>query len=152
MPNKTIELTNYYTNYFTKTPQIEYRIEDYLYKPSAEPIASKQSNNLKTNNGSSLIKQAISTQSSHSITSDLSRKSETKSKSSIEFRNQPKNNSKTASELESEPKLMSIIKDLKVTLETYLERNKGQDSDKIDEKEILNVLVKSNPKGIVVNQ
>ncbi len=106
--------SSFYKTYFLNEPKNEYRIEDYLYKPSTEPVVSSTEPTKKiASNSIPFAYSSYSTAVIKPLEKDI------KSKSTVEYSDLLKKRS-SKKKIDDENRLLNIIKDLKVTLESYL--------------------------------
>lgn len=165
-------MPSFYRSYFNDTRN-EFKVEDYLYKPSTDLYASankeistslvdvkdiestakiettyeKNSNFIKTYiNQTSKVEFSVAPLKSH--VNDLEAQSESRSKSSIEFNDLKKKQKQSGQArkhtlADDENRLVNIIKDLKETLETYLVDN-NEKAFKSDGLSVVDFLNKTN--------
>jgi len=115
--------SNFYKTYLLNEPKNEYRIEDYLYKPSTEPVISNNESN-KNMVSNSISNNYLPSKVAKPIEKDVKSKSTIESSDFQKKRSLKKRN-------DDENRLFNIIKDLKVTLETYMANGSSNDFNKV---------------------
>lgn len=125
-PKFSQNLPNFYNTYFLNEPKNEYKIEDYLYKPSVDLNSSAAT---KVDYQSSQTNSIPFTYKKNEQTFGSETNLNTKSKSSVEYSDFNKKKVVRKKNLvDDENRLLSIIKDLKLTLEAYLDNDNNNNT------------------------